>query len=283
MPSKSPGPAAQKEWLGNLEEGKKQAAASNKWLLVFVHQSGQALGKAMMENVLSTPASKAALSGFIKVKIENTGIGSFGYREASDLQVRRYPAIIFFDSKGSELDRFTGYMDEAQLLQRASEAVDPKTNYVMLRDKLKQDPRDVEALYGMGLKHFRRGDFAQAQKYFDQVVQVDPDNLHHFADNLVLREAEQLMNTSQSAKSLQLIEKFRDRFPDSDELDTEAYLRARLLWLTGRKTESLAAYEQFQKDYPVSSYRYQVRDALRALQEPASLQASQPASAATQL
>jgi tetratricopeptide (TPR) repeat protein len=184
---------------------------------------------------------------------------------AAAYRIQSTPALIYFDAQGRELDRSSGYIEWDTLLRRTAEAVSPKTNYVLLKERLKNDPGDVEALYYMGYKYTRRNDFDRASKYFERVRELDPDNARAFFDNIALREIEEFQGQGKFDEALAALDQFAKSHPASDEADVAAILRARLLLQTEQLDASLAAYEQFLKQYPDSLWAPQARASLEAL------------------
>ena len=274
------GGASPVAWLDDFEAAKKQAGESGKPLIAYFHDPESLLCKRMEEQTFGSAILAKPLADFVMVRIAANYLLSSGGREATRLNIRQFPTVVFFDSKGNELDRFSGFKDAPEFLRAAVEAIDPASNYVMLKERLKKNPRDVEALYGMGRKYLRRGELIQSARYFDQVRSLDPDDAHGLADNLLLRRAERLQQESKFEQALQMIHRFEEAYPESDEKDYGAYLKARLLWLADRKAESLEAYREFVRQYPLSEFKPQALAALSALEGaelPALVPASNPA------
>lgn len=270
--------AANLQWLENLDEGKTQAKQQGKFLIVYLHDESSALCKRFQEQTLDSPLLASSLADFVRVRLSASQLTSPGGRLANSMQIRQFPAVIFYDSNGEELDRIVGYKEPSSFLRLAVEAIDPKSNYVLLRERLRSNPKDVEALYYMGRKYQRRGNPDQAAKYFDQVADLDPQNTTGFADNLLLRRAERLQMQARFQPALEMIERLEVKHPDTDEKDYAQYLKARLLWVLDRREESLAGYRQFLKDFPLSEYKPQALAALTALEGTASAPTSAPAS-----
>ncbi|OPZ07107.1 MAG: Outer membrane protein assembly factor BamD [candidate division BRC1 bacterium ADurb.BinA364] len=205
---------------------------------------------------------RAALDSFVKARVNAAQEREF----ALYYRVQAYPTIVFFDSQGRELDRFTGYIDPPMFLKLALEAVDPKTNYVALKERLRANPGDVEALYYMGYKYARRGEDDRAEGYFARVEELDAKNEFGFHDNIALRRAERLANGEDPAQALAALERLRAKYPDADERERADLLWARTLWRAGRSQDALQAYSAFLQQYPQSDQRGQVEAALAALQ-----------------
>jgi thioredoxin-like negative regulator of GroEL len=190
-------------------------------------------------------------------------------------KVQQFPTVVFLDSQGRELDRFSGFADPSALLRWAAEAIDPKTNYVLLKERLAANPADVEALYYMGFKYTRRSAYDHARKYFDRVEKLDKDNKFGFLDNILLRRAEESLQAGYFDAALKLLDGFGQKYPDSDELDRAELLQARLLWLVGRTDEAMKAYRRFLVAFPQSDLRNQAEASVQAL-SPAPQPAPEP-------
>jgi len=271
-------PAAETEWLANLDLARERAQTEGCFLLAYFCDPNSPLCKRFQAETLGSPMLAGVLKGFIKARVEAANVTSPGGRHAVALQIRQFPTVVFYDAQGRELDRFTGFREPATFLRLAAEAVDPQSNYVLLKERLKVNPRDIEALYFMGRKYQRRGDPVQAARYFDQVADLDPRNEAGFADNLLLRRAERLQQETKFEQAMEMIRRHDEQFPDGDEADFAAYLKARLLWLLNRPEEALAGYAGFAREYPLSDFKPQALAALKALAGGASSTApTQPA------
>ncbi|MCX7013270.1 MAG: thioredoxin fold domain-containing protein, partial [Candidatus Sumerlaeota bacterium] len=251
-------------WTNDFKAMMDKAKAEKRFVLAYFYAVGSDDCALMDRKTFGLSAVQAALENFVKIRLEAKR--DRGY--ALLYKVQQFPTVIFFDSEGRELDRFSGFADPEVFLGRAAEAIDPKTNYVALKERLTADPGDVGALYYMGYKYTRRNDYDRANLYFDKVEKLDPKNEKKFRDNIALRRAEALMQKGDFANALKLVEDFPKKYKDSDELERAELLRARLLWLTEKKDESLWAYREFLTRHPDSPFRQQAEVALRALSTP---------------
>jgi tetratricopeptide (TPR) repeat protein len=266
---------ANREWLMDFPAALAKAKAEDRFIVAYFALASSPSCQKMESQTLALSPTVKALEGFVRVRVDVERDRGW----ALQYRIKQCPAVVFFDSQGRELDRFSGFCDFRTLLRRALEAVDSKTNYVLLKERLGADPGDVEALYYMGFKYVRRDDFDRAAKYFEKVKRLDKDDERGFFDNIELHELQMLPQRGELEEALRRTADFGARHPESDVLDQADLLRARLLWMTGQGAQALEAYERFLLEHPDSQLRPRAQEALaglRAVPPPGSPEGERP-------
>ena len=97
-------------------------------------------------------------------------------------------------------------------------AADPRQSIPVLREKIKEDNRDVKSRYLLAKKYARDKNRDGLDQMIDQVTQIDPDNREGYLDNVVFLKLMTSLNPKQPKEGLRKCEFFLRDFPDSDLL-----------------------------------------------------------------
>ncbi|HJY63892.1 MAG TPA: thioredoxin fold domain-containing protein, partial [Ignavibacteria bacterium] len=99
-----------------------------------------------------------------------------GVEFAKKYKVNGYPAILFLDGDGVEIDRINGYFPVAQF-KRFMEDYSKGINTTKdLEAKLKTEPDNIEVNYKSGEKKMYSEKQAEAKNHFQKIIDLDPDN-----------------------------------------------------------------------------------------------------------
>jgi len=247
-------------WPADLEAAQAEAKEDSRWLAVFFSQPQSVSSRRMEKKTIPFAENQGILDKFVKVGLDierNKDI-------ADECGVSAGPAILFFDSQGNELDRFTGFVTARNFIAWTA-AISPETSYSKAKAGLKDNPRDPESNYQMGCKYLHRRGAKQAWRYFSNCEQFDPEDKAGFADNIQLRRIEDQLQQGKIENAAKALEAFSAKWPESDETDRVEYLKARTLWLVGRTQVSAKAFRDFIEAYPKSTSRYLAEHALEGL------------------
>jgi FKBP-type peptidyl-prolyl cis-trans isomerase 2 len=91
-------------WFDNLDTAKEESRRTGKPLLVHFHDQWSSPDRALVATILPDPRVTAATSGFIRVRIDALGRVTM----LREYRLATIPAILVFDSEGTELQRFIG-------------------------------------------------------------------------------------------------------------------------------------------------------------------------------
>ncbi len=104
-------------WISDLEEGKAAARAQNKLLMIDTYADWCVACKELEKYTFSTPAVSGRLKDLVLVKLDFTKRNQANEDLRQSLNVIGMPTIIFLDSEGTEIKRFSGFMKEKEFLQ----------------------------------------------------------------------------------------------------------------------------------------------------------------------
>lgn len=120
FPAAPPERAAQGEllpWLKDLETGREKARAENKPLLVDAWAEWCAACRELDEKTFSRPEVRAALGGYVLVKLDFTRKDEGNEKLKKELGIIGMPTVILFDARGLESRRFSGFVEAGKFLE----------------------------------------------------------------------------------------------------------------------------------------------------------------------
>jgi tetratricopeptide (TPR) repeat protein len=254
------GPGQGLPWPNDLNAARDEAKSDSRWIAAFFALPGDVSSRRMEKETIPFAEDRLALDKFVKVRFDMERDKEI----ADECGVFAGPAIVFYDSEGNELDRFTGFVS-AQAFIAWTAAISPETGYTKAKAILKNNPHDPAANYYMGCKYLHRRDAEQAWRYFENCEQNDPEGAAGFADNIQLGRIENQIQQGDIAAAAKALEEFQTVWPESDVADRAEYLRCRTLWLQGHPGVAEEAFQDFIRNYPKSDSRYLADHALEGI------------------
>ena len=106
--------------------------------------------------------------------------------ENNDAIRKRYevlglPTVIFFNGDGDEIDRICGYEGKKdQYFQTIKDFVNNKNTLHSLITKYQADSLNVENNFNLAMKYINRWEIEKSDRYFQNVLKLDPDNQKGF-------------------------------------------------------------------------------------------------------
>jgi len=103
------------EWINSLEKGKKIAKEKGKYLMADSYADWCVACKELDEKTFSDPEVIKMLSDFVTVKLDFTKKDALKEIK-KELKIIGMPTVIFFDSEGKEIDRFSGFYNKEKFI-----------------------------------------------------------------------------------------------------------------------------------------------------------------------
>lgn len=177
------------QWFeGSYEEALNSVQGSDQMLfLYFWAESSEQCGK-FQEQVFAEPSCVEALSDYVCVGANV--VRPDGAELVKRFGVKTLPTILIVDPSGTVEDGVIGFidpggfMDEIERIERGENTVSD------FRRRVKEDPRDLEVLYGLAIKLYDVGDEAGHDELVAHIKKRDPRGKNLVAARLHLQEAQ---------------------------------------------------------------------------------------------
>lgn len=105
------------EWIKDIEKGKKIAMEEKKYMMADSYADWCIACKELDEKTFSDPEVVKLLSDFITVKLDFTEGNEENGNIRKELKIIGMPTVIFFNSSGIELDRFSGFYNKEKFMK----------------------------------------------------------------------------------------------------------------------------------------------------------------------
>jgi len=110
-------------WESNLEAGKKRAAEQNKVMMIDTYADWCVACKELEKYTFSAPEVIEELKKMVLVKLDFTEKNDENEKIRKSLNVIGMPTVIFFDSSGKEISRFSGFYKKDTFLSFLRQSV----------------------------------------------------------------------------------------------------------------------------------------------------------------
>lgn len=127
---------------GDLAGALEEAAASDRIVLVGFTTEWCVWCRRLETDTLADPSVRAALAGFVPVKVDAEREGA---ELARRLGVDSYPTIVFLDRQGEEVERILGFLPPDRFRAELEQVRAGNTFFSCLK-RLSDDPGDLEAM-----------------------------------------------------------------------------------------------------------------------------------------
>ena len=257
---KSPPEApAQIEWRLSLETGLKDAAKSQRIILMLFGADWCQPCKVMERGTFgSKPIALYIERHFIPVRIDDSKTPSAASQTYS---VRTYPTVIFLDPAGDVLHRQAGPMTPAEF-QPLMERVAALLGLIASQKEL---PDDLEANFALGNSFAILNQMVRGAPYLERAAQLDPENKKGRLSQARLILAMTPLEEGDSAKTLGLLDKFEAEFKGAPEIPIAIFYRGAVLFQDGRLVEARKVFDGLRKDYPKHPQAYEADKAILAI------------------
>ncbi len=105
------------EWIPELKQGKVLAVQQNKKLMIDTYADWCVACKELDEITFSDPEVRAVLKTYVLVKLDFTKRNEKNKALSKSLGIIGMPTIIFLDSNGREIKRFSGFKNKKEFLK----------------------------------------------------------------------------------------------------------------------------------------------------------------------
>jgi len=221
---KSPPPASRIDWRTDLDAALKEAAASDRIVLVYFRADWCQPCLLMETGTFARPGFEKYLAeSFVPVKADYTtepGAASRKY------QVRAYPSLLFLSSAGEALHMVVGPQTAPQL----HAIMERVLGLVKVLAAQKKAPDDLEANFAVGSAYVGLDHLRRAEPYLQRACELDPRNEHGRLSQARLLLAVVPVENGDSALALKNLAAFMEEFKDAPEIPAAMFFQGEILF-----------------------------------------------------
>jgi len=219
-----PPPASRMDWRTDLDAALKEAAASDRLVLIYFRADWCQPCLLMENGTFARPGFvKYLAERFVPLKADDTaepGAASKKY------QVRIYPSVLFLSSAGEALHMVVGPQTAPQL----HAIMERVRGLVKVLAAQKKAPNDLEANFAVGSAYVGLDHLRRAEPYLQRACELDPKNEHGRLSQARLLLAVVPVEDGDSALALKNLAAYMEEFKDSPEIPAAIFFRGEILF-----------------------------------------------------
>jgi len=249
-------PAIQPDWRKDLDSALKEAAASDRVVLIYFYADWCQPCEWMNRGCFGNKPMVTFISRhFIPLRVDDT-------KETSPVSqrfgIRVYPSVLFLLPTGETLHFAIG--------PRTPNAFANLLNQIRLFPELRRDqkkaPNDLEANFALGNAFAMLDELHRAEPFLERAAELDPDNKHGRRSQAKLILALVPIENGNTAATLDNLTTYLLDFPDAPEVPAAMYYIGTALYGEKRYGEAREAFAELQKRFPRHPMTYKADKAI---------------------
>jgi thioredoxin-like negative regulator of GroEL len=262
-----PGPGHDKatlKWEKNFDEALKKAKASGKPVMIDFWAEWCGWCHRLDQTTYVDPRVLKLGQDFVVVKVD-TEAGGRQTEVAERYDVANLPTILFVSPQGRVIQRVTGYQGPGRFPASMEKARDLGTRVIGWEAALQKDPKDAQALTGLGVHLFEQESYEESRELLTRAAR------HDAASPVSARKHTRML--------IGIIQTYDKKYAEAEEALKQALalkpadeLEPRLLFVLGRayvnwgkQDKARSVMQQLLNEYPSSPMSAKARDTLDAL------------------
>ncbi|MCX5655449.1 MAG: thioredoxin family protein [Planctomycetota bacterium] len=254
-----PIPVVRIEWRANLDSAIKDAAASDRVVLIYFHADWCQPCRLMNDATFVNRAVAMYVGqNFVPVKVDDSSETS---AVSKKYQVRIYPSILFLAPGGEPLHML--------LFPRTAAELYPILEKVQAIPRMieaqRKAPDDLEATFRLGEVWVTLDRVKQAEPYLKRTVELDPKNERGRLVQARLWLAIVPLEDGDAPQAIRNLRQFAEEFKDSPLVPTALHAIGAILARDGKFQEARQAFEDLRTRFPRDVMAYEADKAIDGL------------------
>ncbi|HUU57560.1 MAG TPA: tetratricopeptide repeat protein [bacterium] len=235
------------KWLTSMEEGKAEASAEGKHLVVYYSADWSKMSEQFEDDVLDNAEVQKKLAGLVAVHID----ADVDEETPKNYGVNAYPTTIFYTPEGEEVTRAVGAVEAEKFLSLVDDILAGRVE--TLKELLAREganPDDLDLAYEVGTMYVETGRVEKARSRFEKIVAQDPENeTGHLPGALMQLGFIELM-AQQAEEAITVFNRVIEEYPDSAEARKCLLYVGDANHLRDDVDEAVAVYRKVVETYP---------------------------------
>lgn len=254
--------AASIHWYRNMKKASEQARQANKPMLIDFWASWCGPCKVMENNVYTDRDVVRATGSLITVRINFDRKAAL----ARSYNVSGLPTLLFTDSYGTELFRYSGYIGAKGLAALLRSLPANVTEFNRLHQILAKDKNNFEALQAMGKALRAAGLFRTSNTYYRKALRRHAAKANPRTRQSILTEmAMNSLDVRDARQAADTFAKCIQEFPASSEKRQWILGLAQAYALGGKKAQAAKSLNRLIRKYPGTIESQKAKELLRSL------------------
>ena len=157
-------------WKRYFQAAGPKSKSQNRTLILYFTSDPCGPCEMMNNWTFSDKRVARALKGFVPIRIR----GDVELQPARQFGVNAFPTVVFISPKDGEIDRKTGFRNAESMLIWIEEVKKNRATIAAFRERLEQDPADLEALLGQAQNYLDAGRNREALELTRKAEEIAP-------------------------------------------------------------------------------------------------------------
>lgn len=207
------------EWYRNFDNAIMLSKKLKRPVWIYWYAKDSDWCKKIEEGVFFSPDVSDISQHFVCVKLDVEDWSAL----ASQCEVMGAPLNIILDIDGNELDRILGYTSRDKLIKKLKNAIENKSTPREWKDKISEDPGDVEASWYLAEWYLDNGKMKDAISLLENIVKNDNKNRLGYTDNALFVLGFSMGAVGEYRKAVDLLEELSKDYPKFKDMDKALY------------------------------------------------------------
>lgn len=159
-------------WESNIDAALKKAKASGKPVMIDFWAEWCGWCHTLDRTTYRDPSVVQLSQDFVSVKVNAEG-NARELEAAVEHRVESLPTILFLSSSGKIVHRVSGFQGPEEFPATMKQSLATARNVHRWEAALKQNPKDPEALRGLGIHLFDQETFGESREFLAKAVELD--------------------------------------------------------------------------------------------------------------
>lgn len=236
------------QWIDNFERGKEIAIEKKKPLLVYYRVAKNDYCDKMENEIFYSEDILKYRNKFVWVWID----GEVEIELPKSYGVPAYPTVITYSSKGKELIREVGYVDEDGFEEILKDSLEGRCEYEEILSRVESEPENLENLWSLALAQKDRSLTLELLETLNKIIEIDENNDANYKTKALLERGFQYMIVGNYNRAIEEYEIIVDNFPESEAAPQALDYIGDCYRLLDDEDMAMRTYERVVERYPDS-------------------------------
>ncbi len=207
------------QWAKSFDQALKLSADSGKIVMVDFYAEWCGACKQLDSTTYKDKSVIAESRNLIDLKVDTDKSPELSEKYG----IRGLPTIVFMDSEGGEITRYTGYMPPKEFIAAMREAQETEKGFRAAQKTAKEDPDNVEAHSLLATNYYQRRKLEQGATHLKEVVRLDPENKSGELPQLYMQAGLACGKSGDFPKAIEFLSQGASKYPASSVSDETRY------------------------------------------------------------
>lgn len=249
------------QWSKGFDQALKLSADSGKIVMVDFYAEWCGACKQLESTTYKDKSVIAESQNLVDLKIDTDKSPELSEKYG----IRGLPTIVFMDSEGGEITRYTGYMPPKEFIAAMKEAQGMEKGFRTAQKTAKEDPDNLEAHATLATSYYQRRKLEQGAAHLKEVARLDPENKGGSLPQLYMQAGLAYGKSGDFPKAIEFLRQGASKYPASTVFDETRFYLGVSYKLAKQTDKAKEAFKQLTESAKSSDLRDAAQEQLNDL------------------